>query len=200
MNLYHLLSHFCLILYFMHSAIACTWGLYFSVSLQALTDHHPFLSSPGNLQIGKLKLQNFSLLSNLPWNLRYFSSSGFFQSLICLSFITLELQKNFNYRCVFYPWIIPSEIGVKLNNNYMHMYTHTHTHKIRSRKVGPRGDFRNFIVLSAIHSRQERHPLMLAYSHIFPLSLPYLANCNLSHWDVSSVTWLSLWISLGIFS
>lgn len=90
-------------------------------------------SSPLSLQPWKpsdrqLKLQNFSLLSNLPWNLRYFSSSGFFQSLICLSFITLELQKNFNYRCVFYPWIIPSEIGVKLNNNYMHMYTHTHTH------------------------------------------------------------------------
>lgn len=68
---YNLHSHFCLILYFMHSAIAGTWGLYFSVSLQALRDH-PFLSSPGNLQIGKLKLQNFSLLSNLLCNLCYF--------------------------------------------------------------------------------------------------------------------------------
>ena len=55
--------------------------------------------------------------------------------------------------------------------------------KVRSKKVGPSRNFCNFIILSIIHSRQECHPLMLAYTHTssLPPSFPYLANFNLSH-------------------
>lgn len=58
-----------------HSAIVCTWGLYFSVLHRRWQTIITLSLSSGNLQIGKLKLRRSTLLSNLLWNLCYFSSS-----------------------------------------------------------------------------------------------------------------------------
>lgn len=118
------------------------------------------------------------LLSNLR-NWCYFSSSGLFLTHTYVHLLNSGIRKEtffLNYHCIFYPWVIPFELRVKLNTS-MSRYP-----KVGFERIRPSGRFQNFIVFSVPlpcwHSRPPAPsvPRTLCSSFSFPLCLYHLSS------------------------